>query len=464
MDACSSQEDVNAAFAQWIGSFNYTGGCGTTASDLSGYVAPDACGGMVVVNYSANDNCGQSDDCTASFTVTYAPELSITCPDADQLPCSAEAPTPTIDDVVISENCGIADYSIDLISMEESGCSRVYTYAITVTDVCGHTDACQWVRTVECPCGDVYCTKTQGFFGNYGGMYCDSVSTIDLLDDLLGQGPLVLGSLGRSFTVDTDEADCVITALPGGGPSNMIGMGNFGFNGNCLPTGGIPIFSGGRWKNELAAQTLTLGLNMRIAEGAVGGELGSFVLEAPCFITAASSGCGDADAYLVPETEEVHCIPQSVFDYFDSNPTVLDLYNLANSALGGANTGVNRGHITAAISAINEGFDECRFLMGYSANPGIAAARSIEVNANEPVSFQLSPNPTRDIVRMKFSSLVESPLQAELIDEYGRVVMKTQVTSGDVSLDVSQLAAGVYVMHVYDENGTSVRQRLMVTK
>src|SRR5690606_4877094 len=68
--ACTSQQDIDAAFAAWLLEFSYTGGCGVTATDLSGYVAPDACvGGLVSIIYTAMGDCMQSASCTTTFFV-----------------------------------------------------------------------------------------------------------------------------------------------------------------------------------------------------------------------------------------------------------------------------------------------------------------------------------------------------------------------------------------------------------
>jgi hypothetical protein len=67
--ACQTQAAIDAAFAAWKSQFGYSGGCGVTAADLSGYFAPSACGGIIIINYSAYDACGQVENCSAIFTI-----------------------------------------------------------------------------------------------------------------------------------------------------------------------------------------------------------------------------------------------------------------------------------------------------------------------------------------------------------------------------------------------------------
>lgn len=67
--ACQTQVDIDTAFADWKAKFGFSGGCGTIGTDLSSINAPDACGGTIVVNYSAQDVCGQVVNSSAIFTI-----------------------------------------------------------------------------------------------------------------------------------------------------------------------------------------------------------------------------------------------------------------------------------------------------------------------------------------------------------------------------------------------------------
>ncbi len=67
--ACQNQAAIDDAFVIWIAKFGFSGGCGTVATDLSLFSAPNACGGTTVVNYSATDVCGQVNNCSAIFTI-----------------------------------------------------------------------------------------------------------------------------------------------------------------------------------------------------------------------------------------------------------------------------------------------------------------------------------------------------------------------------------------------------------
>ena len=67
---CGTQGQINAAFATWKSQFQTSGGCNPQSTDLTTYLAPDRCaGGTVTIDYMATDACGQSEMCSATFTV-----------------------------------------------------------------------------------------------------------------------------------------------------------------------------------------------------------------------------------------------------------------------------------------------------------------------------------------------------------------------------------------------------------
>src|SRR5690625_2899138 len=82
ISSCTSQDEINSAFAAWIAGFGYEGGCGATATDLSSLTAPDWCvGDTITVTYIATDACGQRDTCVSVFGVERTPELTVSCSD-----------------------------------------------------------------------------------------------------------------------------------------------------------------------------------------------------------------------------------------------------------------------------------------------------------------------------------------------------------------------------------------------
>jgi hypothetical protein len=107
------------------------------------------------------------------------------------------------------------------------------------------------------------------------------------------------------------------------------------------------------------------------------------------------------------------------------------LLNLANDVLGAAKTpGVNGvpsySDINDAVTAINEGFDECRTFLGNCPAPALIV-RSQQPTAEQPTvnSLQVSayPNPYNDKVRF----IIESPVSGQgTLDVYNTLGQKMQ--------------------------------------
>ena len=76
--ACTSQADIDAAFALWLTEVSSTGGCNVIITDNSGS-APDSCGGSVTVQFIATGDC-KADTCTSVFTVLAPDDIVLTCP------------------------------------------------------------------------------------------------------------------------------------------------------------------------------------------------------------------------------------------------------------------------------------------------------------------------------------------------------------------------------------------------
>jgi len=79
VDGCLTQAAIDAAFAAWIDGVSFGGGCDPVL-EVSNESAPEACeGGSVTVTFTVDDNCETLSE-TATFTVTPAPEVTLTAP------------------------------------------------------------------------------------------------------------------------------------------------------------------------------------------------------------------------------------------------------------------------------------------------------------------------------------------------------------------------------------------------
>ena len=70
----SSGTGIVGLFDAWISGVSATGGCATDITNDWDGTYPDACGEAVTVEFTATDTvCGDSDVCSATFTVEVRP-------------------------------------------------------------------------------------------------------------------------------------------------------------------------------------------------------------------------------------------------------------------------------------------------------------------------------------------------------------------------------------------------------
>ena len=222
---------------------------------------------------------------------------------------------------------------------------------------------------------------TQGFWGSAtaGNGQFNGVTAANLLTCLLNGTGVTVGVPGvRSLTIM--DAACIMSRLPATGTPTA--LPNFASGGSpdriisgssCNTTSpAIPLDSKGKFKNVLLGQTVTLALNLRFDSA-----LGAWQLPASFTTVAALAG---PDAVV---GEPLACTPNGA-DPNDDQPnldpltctsvtrtipaslvgmTVNQLLVLANQALAGmAPAGISITDINVAVSAVNEGWDKCRFL------------------------------------------------------------------------------------------------------
>jgi hypothetical protein len=245
-------------------------------------------------------------------------------------------------------------------SFFNTGCTEVTCAA---TDLCDNQSACAFTVCVLASSRAEGCSLTQGFYGNPKGKF-NGTPSLTLLNSLLSPA-LVVGKLGgRSLSISASSALLLQQRLPAGGPSTT--LPNSGDQN--LPTAVLAL-SKGRFANILLGQTITLALNVRLDA-----NLPDFPLPAS-FCTQGTlpgpdSRRGTSDDTVVSGDFQVFAIPTSVLMSLSDaslgimNVTVEGLLELANRGLAGLPTGsATLADISAAVDAINRGFDECRALV-----------------------------------------------------------------------------------------------------
>jgi hypothetical protein len=306
----------------------------------------------------------------------------------------------------------------------------------------------------------LYCTYTQGAYGNAGGLQCDGtnlLTTAQAIQNAINSYTLafyptppaypnppftnqmlIIGMPGRSVYISNTTADVqlVIKYLPGGGQSKELEPGNMSIHATAFEG---TYTKNNHIKNTLFAQTLTLGLNIGLKP-----NLQNFVLQAGEIATAApDGGCGSITPLTrhcdqTPSNEYSYAtIPASVVNAITGSPkTIKGLFILANRALGdfdgvaGSENGASLGAIADAVDAINNVFDECRIFVGWNVQhcpPVQRVSVTPETGGTGTPVANLSvstyPNPYTDNVKF----VIESPVSGQgVLEVYNALGQKVQ--------------------------------------
>ncbi len=356
------------------------------------------------------------------------------------------------------------------------------TYYVTITDANGcRTTADVRVGKVN-DCLVQHCTLTQGGYGNSNGRYCGGTRRTDLITGLLASGGnLVVGSGARTLAFTSanaaQQAACIIAALPAGGPPTALPATGGPATGCSAPAS---LLRNGRFNNVLLGQTIALSLNVRLDA-----SLGSMVL--PAFVAGTSryslaSYPGASCTASGPSSTSAAAalsvtLPVSVVRYLSQlgqSNTVAGLLALANQALGGSTASLpSLADINEAVSAINELFVECRWLLApVTAAPvssSIAPASTEQLRAPEQlISLAALPNPGNEQVSVEFRLTTDSPATVTVHSALGAKVATLfdgPATAGQLyrlPLKTSVLASGVYFYRISLPTGFQTKRLLLV--
>jgi len=428
--------------------------------------------GTTTVTCTATDDCGNTGNCTLTIRVIDNPVCTINFNDPSDRPFCGSCSNSLTTNISGLDGTTTYSWTVDnsswtidnpsIANITYCAGSDTANFTLTVTNTVNGVN-CTSTCTVQIVCKPTHtCTYTQGAYGNAGGMHCNGLSTTAILLQQLAT-PLVIGdcSVGRCLTLTSSDvtSGCIYRRLPGGGPSATITD-----EGTCDIPSGIATKGNGSFRNVLVAQTITLGLNLRVP----GSGLGAMPITGPYMVTLASSGnlCNDPSATPIPGTEIVRMIPTSVLAYLGANNTVQDLFEATNQALAGTLPAGAPSLSTwnSAVSAFNEGFDECRILAGfYPTNPldtTNSTTNNRLFNSTEPVAAQVYPNPASDLANIEFIlNGFDSDVQVEVFDLNGtRIDVLFNATADSdvryrVEFKAGELPAGVYMYHITTSKG-----------
>lgn len=220
---------------------------------------------------------------------------------------------------------------------------------------CGNS--CQIQILVE-ECGGGFCTFTQGFYGNEGGMACDDMTTTEIINEVIGDG-VVVGILGqRSITFST-AAD-IILRLPCGGKPKVLPEVNVNANDQAaLEAAKLVKKKGDVINNVLVGQMVALTLNMRLHtipcldEDGFDQGLGDYTFPEADYICVQKGEEGCIMRYEIPESLQ--------------GLSVAALLEAGNMALAGDEELVAGAYEGASF--VNELFDECLTIVTCPVDP-----------------------------------------------------------------------------------------------
>ena len=382
------------------------------------------------INWLATDACGKTTTATQTIMIN-----------GDLLGATAAASCPVGagGKIIITATGGCAPYtykyscgngSVNLASNMLTGAASG-TYTFTVTDALGCTATT--TATLDCKYPDV-CTYSQGAFGQPGGMI-NGITTYEQLKALLYMNPLMVGSGSKSLTLTT--AECVDYVLPSSGTSAALSTS---FTCPQLPA----LTNKSVYKNTLLGQCIALSLSVRLNP-----TLGDLTLGEICGITIPSG--------------------------FSTTTTVNKLLDYLNAGLGGSKD-YNLGTLTNLAGSIITAYDGCRnpcITTFCSAPPPLAntgASKNPKQETkivNKVADFKVFPVPSDGVVNLDMEDYRDDNIEIKIFNTMSQLIYTQKIQElqqGIVSINLSHLANGAYIISVKAESKTALSKVMIINK
>ncbi len=344
------------------------------------------------------------------------------------------------------------------------------TFYFSILDQCGNEmpDLCSVTYSGVCQPLEFF---MQGDWGNEGGEPSASAvdsNDIQTINDLLAQGPLMIGGSLRSLTLTS--AQCVQSLLPGiGNPTILSNCQQTNCNG-CNPAGPIGM------KNILATNTVALMLNMRFS-----------VLHHGLTMTNVRNqglGCIEIDPNIKYCVEGGPC-KLRIFDSFGNAIEypytlggLLDLSNLylnGGIPLTGYTSPLYAAAIHKSITNVNTYWHNgqtpttCSQLAASPLNndADTKALPTGKPKLSSSEVFSLAPNPAGSEVTFKLAEMVESQeVTFEIYNQLGQLVLRQdfgKTSYVNERIDISSIGSGLYIVSV-KAGGQHYEQKLVIGK
>ena len=365
--------------------------------------------------YTDNNTCVNTDD--ATVTINALPTVSVNSP----VVCKDNTTLLTANASGGSSSYNYTWNTNPVQTTKAITVSTAGTYSVTVTDGNGCVAiGTGTVTTYDCK---VFCTYTQGYYGNVGGKSCNGIGpdgnaagvlyssttermirafenyfNTNISNNLTATSTITFGSSSTTRKFDLTYIDItsgkIYTLLPGGGTPAALNEGpwNSGIFGNGKKSTTSPLDSRGKIRNNLLSQTIVLWFNIQTSPG-----LGDWIM--PASFKTVKPACGTtAIDGLTPDTYNV---PSGL-----AGLTINQLLEQANKALGAQTALTSLSNIHTTVDMINRAFDECRYLVSSEAaltrvpilNPVEVVNANSPINVNSNVQLVTFPNPYIDQV------------------------------------------------------------------
>ncbi len=199
---CRSNVYLNNQFNAWLALVEFEGGCSATIDD-GDPIRPPRCGGSTIVTWTVSTACGDDVSMSSTFTVTPAPEVSLTAPEDE-----------VIGSCQLQEDIDMA-FEMWLEEVEfEGGCGTNLSNDNTgAPPACGGSTTVTWMVTSTC---EVDVTESATFEVEPAPALVCITPTVDL-----------------DLSTSCDDPASAITAWESG----------FGFTGGCNASGSIQTYT-----------------------------------------------------------------------------------------------------------------------------------------------------------------------------------------------------------------------------
>lgn len=459
----TAQYNPDTTWSTRIGVFDLGACCDLALSFVAttDEVCPDTNDGSIIVGattsngpitYSIAGPVNQSNN-TGIFTGLPDGVYAITVTDNGAASCEL------YDATVIAPGVDITPPAITCPADVTVACDAIYdlseTGLATATDNCdpnpviSHTDLviqgdCEWECTFE---------RTWNAADLYGNASSCVQTIVSSAEPLIAQAlsldvnmdgvadPLVIGWSQNKITIDASDPACVVDWMPSSGIlASELEPGQVVVGADCL-LGNNPLDGDGKITNPLLAETIELGIKLRL-NPSLGKE---------AFASAS-------------------CTYHPVIDQFlPTHATINDVYRLANIALGNIIGPPHLQELLEVLVCLN-GLEELCTPVASPLQEGedVVFRNGAANEEHVPVAdFQVYPNPNKGILNIDLNDFGKSQIALEIYDLQGRLLQIQEVSPLEntrISLDISGLQNGLYLVKAHSAETGTVTKRVVLMK